>query len=390
MPRESSGDVSPVELAAAWKAAARAEGFALAGICPAIELTQPHALLRRWLDHGFAGEMRYIENRFAAYADPRFVLEGCRSLMMLGMRYRTDEPGECQPGQGNIARYAWGSADYHDVIHDRLSNLADWLLARAPQARVRGVVDSAPLLEREFAQMAGLGWIGKNTLLLNRAEGSYFFLAALLTDLDLPADAPVETDHCGTCTACLDACPTNAFPEPYVLDARRCISYLTIEHRGTIDPAWRRDMGGHVFGCDICQEVCPWNRKAPTSDEPDFAPVPGRNPVDLLSLFRLTDDEFKTLFRKTPLWRSKRRGLLRNAAIALGNQQFAELDRPHVVDALTLGLRDAEPLVRGASAWALGQTGGAEAITILREARARELDSTALAEIDLALEELRA
>ncbi len=379
----------PLQTAAELKEFARAQGFSLVGICPAVEAIGPHALLREWLDRGFGGEMRYIENRFAAYAHPRHVLEGCRSLVMLGMRYRTQEPSALASGEGRIARYAWGTLDYHDLIHDRLTQLAEWMQNRFPESRVRGVVDSAPLLEREFARLAGLGWIGKNTLLLNRQEGSYFFLAALLTDLELAYDSQSSTDHCGTCTACLDACPTQAFPEPYVLDASRCISYLTIEHRGPIPEGLRPEIGPWVFGCDVCQDVCPWNRKAPLSAESDFAGISGRNPLDLVGLFSLTDEDFRKLFRHTPLWRSKRRGLLRNAATALGNDSHAaEYDSSAIVQALSQGLADSEPLVRGAAAWALGRLRATVAEELLANAAATEKDEYVQSELAAAMDRL--
>ncbi len=231
------------------------------------------------------------------------------------------------------------------------------------------MVDTAPLFEREFAQLAGLGWVGKNTLLLNRNAGSYFFLAALLTDLELAYDAPHAADHCGTCTACLDACPTAAFPQPYVLDASRCISYLTIELRDAMPPELRPSVGDWLFGCDVCQEVCPWNREPPLPGREGlgeefptvaphvghdfesnvanlaevfqaFAPHPTMNPVELAALFELTEDEFRRRFRRTPLWRPHRRGLLRNAAIVLGNQRD-----PAAINPLAKGLHDDEPIV---------------------------------------------
>ena len=337
------------ELTSALKARARQAGFALVGVCPAVSPAGLHRF-HAWLDAGYAGEMHYLTARRDAYEHPRYVLDGVRSLVMLGMHYRTADPVECGSGQGRISRYAWGAADYHDVIHDRLRQLAVWLRERAPGASVRGVVDTAPLLEREFARLAGLGWIGKNTLLIHRDAGSWFFLAALLTDLELDYDPPYERDYCGTCRACLDACPTGAFPEPYVLDATRCISYLTIELRSSVALPLRSEIGDWVFGCDICQEVCPWNRRAPASSEAVFAPAPESNPVLLADLLAMTESDFRTRFRRTPLWRAKRRGLLRNAAIAAGNQRAPEL-----LDALIRGLSDPEPLVRDACAWALEQ-----------------------------------
>jgi epoxyqueuosine reductase len=358
----------PAELTDAIRQRACELGFALTGICPAV--APPGARrLDEWLARGFAGEMHYLADRRDAYQHPRHVLDGARSIVMLAVPYLTTDPAPVAPGQGKVSRYAWGAADYHDIIRERLHGLADHLRELAPAAATRGVVDTAPLMEREFAQFAGLGWIGKNTMLLNKSAGSYFFLAALLTDLELAYDAPHAADHCGTCTACLEACPTQAFPQPYVLDATRCISYLTIEHRGEIPEELRSGLGDWLFGCDVCQEVCPWNNYATkqtvspsrpipqspsasqflNSDSP-FFPHADLNPVDLAALFDLTEADFRQRFRHTPLWRPRRRGLLRNAAIVLGNQRAAA-----AIPALTKGLADEELLVRGACAWALAQ-----------------------------------
>lgn len=360
--------MTPAELTAALKAQAAAAGFALAGVCAAVE---PTGITRfaEWLGRGYDGEMKYLQNRFEAYRHPGAVLDGVRSLVMLAFPYRTEEPAPCPPGAGRISRYAWGPSDYHDLIHDRLHSLADFVREQQPGAAVRGVVDSAPLLEREFAQLAGLGWVGKNTLLLNRAAGSYFFLAALLTDQELIADDPFTADHCGSCTACLDACPTAAFPQPYVLDATRCISYLTIELRGPIPADLRPSIEDWLFGCDVCQDVCPWNRKAPIAATPELQPNADANPVDLLALFELDDAGFRLRFRETPLWRAKRRGILRNAAVVLGNQR-----NPAAVPALIRGLNDPEPLIRGASAWALRQIVDDRAISALQTRRKIETD----------------
>ena len=345
---------SPVDatsLTTELKSAAAQLGFARSGACPAVG---PAGLVRfdEWLAAGYAGEMRYLPDRRTAYEHPRHVLDSVRSVLVLAFDYRTVEPSMSQPGQGRVSRYAWGS-DYHDLVHERLQRLREHCLALAPAAQVRGVIDTAPLLERDLAQLAGLGWIGKNTLLLNKQAGSYFFLAALLTDLELDYDLSHEADHCGTCTACLDACPTDAFVAPYVLDARRCISYLTIESRQPIPRELREEMGDWLFGCDVCQEVCPWNRHAPKVDEPALQPLGGQTTVELTSLFELDDEAFRRRFRHTPLWRPKRRGILRNAAIVLGNRPT-----PLAVDALIRGLNDHEPLVRGACAWALGRQSG--------------------------------
>lgn len=293
--------------------------------------------------------MKYIAQRLDAYAHPGHVLDGAKSIVMLATNYGRDADRQTQAGQGAVARYACG-ADYHDVLHRRMKELLRWIRRELPTANGRGVVDSAPLLEREFAQLAGLGWVGKNTMLLNRELGSYFFLSAVLLDRELEYDVPLVEDYCGSCRACLDACPTDAFVAPYVLDSRRCISYLTIELGEAIPAELRSQMGDWVFGCDVCQEVCPWNQHAARSIDREVIDRPELQALDLVELFTISDDEFRARFRATPLWRAKRRGLLRNAAIALGNQRAAT-----ALQALTIGLHDSESIVRGASAWALGQ-----------------------------------
>ncbi|HZZ29032.1 MAG TPA: tRNA epoxyqueuosine(34) reductase QueG [Pirellulales bacterium] len=360
------------------KAQAAHLGFDLCGVCPAVA---PPGVdrLHAWLAAGYAGQMHYLPNRAEAASHPQHVLEGARSIVMLAMNYRTAEPADVQLGQGRVSRYAWG-ADYHDLIRGRLTELTNWLKAYLPGVHARGVVDTAPLLEREFAQLAGLGWIGKNTLLLNKQLGSWLFLAALLTDAELEYDTPHETDHCGTCRACLDACPTGAFVDAYVLDARRCISYLTIELRESIPEELRSGMGQWLFGCDVCQDVCPWNHRAPVSTEPAFQPTEGMNAIDLAALFDLDDTAFRARFRHTPLWRAKRRGLLRNAAMVLGNHPDAA-----GLCALMRGLNDSEPLVRAACAWALGNFKSTNADEVLKRRRKMEPDDTVLAAIAAAL-----
>ena len=383
--------MNAAELTSYIKREAAALGFTLSGVAPAVA-PPGAARLDEWLAAGYAGQMHYLADRREAYGHPRHVLEGVRSVVMLAMEYRTAEPVLPQPGEGRISRYAWGSADYHDLIRERLNQLASQLREWAPGALARGVVDTAPLLEREFAQLAGLGWIGKHTLLINRDRGSWFFLSALLTDIELQYDAPHETDHCGTCRACLDACPTDAFPQPYVLDASRCISYLTIELKDAVPAELRAGLGEWLFGCDVCQEVCPWNRHAREGEAPAepgsagaspsqvFSPRPDNNPLDLIPLFELDDAAFRARFRHTPLWRPKRRGILRNAAIVLGNRTA-----PAALPALVRGLNDDEPLVRGACAWALGRFPQASAAEALRDRRETEPDAEVRGEIDAAL-----
>ena len=373
---------SPAEFVRLLQDEARRLQFSAMGVCPA---AAPPGLSRfhDWLTAGFAGEMDYLTERRQAYSHPHYVLAGAKSLLLLAFPYAGCPTPAVPAGSGRIARYAFGQADYHDLIHDRLHQLVAFVGGVWPGSKARGVVDSAPLLEREFAQLSGLGWIGKNTLLLSPTGGSYFFLAALLLDAELPADAPFAADHCGTCTACLDACPTQAFPAPHVLDATRCISYLTIEHRGPIPAELRPLLGDWLFGCDVCQEVCPWNRFSEPPADPQLEPAPGHNPLDLAALFLLDDAGFRRQFRQTPLWRSRRRGILRNAALVLGNQ--GDLS---AVPSLLLGLADSEPLVRGASAWALGRLGGVEAREALCARRAVEEDDAVRDEIDQALREL--
>jgi epoxyqueuosine reductase len=362
------------------KAEASRQGFQLAGVCPAVTPAGLHHFYR-WLEAGYAGEMRYLPERATAYEHPRHVLPGARSILMLAMNYRPSPRRETSAGEGRVSCYAWGGCDYHELIHARLERLARFLRDRRPNSAVRGVVDTAPLLERELGQLAGLGWVGKNTLLLNKRWGSWFFLAALLTDVTLDYDDPYSADHCGTCRACLDACPTGAFPRPYVLDATRCLSYLTIELRAAVPAEQRGELGDWLFGCDVCQEVCPWNHRVTESAEAGFAPRPDQNPVDLRSLFELDDRQFRERFRHTPLWRAKRRGLLRNAALLLGARPS-----PQAIASLTLGASDTEPLVRHACAWALGQIDHAAAREALHKRLARETDAWVRAEVESALQ----
>ncbi len=327
------------------KTAAQSHGFVLAGVAAAAAPARLHHF-QQWLSSGYAGQMQYLHTRSDAYRHPRNILDGCRSLLMLAFPYSSDEP-QTAPGSGRIARYACGELDYHDVLHGKLKLLKRWLEDAAPGAQVRGVVDTAPLLEREFAEAAGLGWVGKNTLLLNRQWGSYFFLAALLTDLPLVVDPPQEKGYCGTCTACLDACPTAAFTQPYVLDATRCLSYLTIEHRGSIDQPLAEYFSEWLFGCDICQEVCPWNRRVPPSVEAAFAPRADLNPVDLVELLSLDETAFRLRFRPTPMWRAKRRGLLRNAILLVAQQQLVR-----ALPQLRALSEDSDELLAAAAKWA--------------------------------------
>jgi epoxyqueuosine reductase len=305
-------------LTIALKTEALCLGFELAGATPAVSLAEI-GHLEQWLADGMAGGMEFFSRRMDAYRDPSRILPGVKSILMLGTNYHTVEPAATGLGQGRIARCAWGT-DYHDVIRRRLRELTDYHNKLAPHGKARGVVDTAPLLERGFARQAGLGWIGKNTLLINEKFGSWIFLAALLTTEELSYDEPAAENRCRNCQACLDACPTGALKAPYQLDARKCISYLTIESREEIPLELRKACGNRLFGCDACQEACPWNRNTPISAEDNFQPRSGMNPINIDDLFKLNDEDFRHRFRDTPIWRIKLSGLLRNAAMVKNNQ----------------------------------------------------------------------
>jgi epoxyqueuosine reductase len=261
-------------------------------------------------------------------ADVRNVVPGARSVIMTGTLYNTDRPysNALDPGAARISRYAWGD-DYHTVIGHRLDALLSWMREASPESfEARAYVDTGPVQERVYAQHAGVGWIGKNSCVINPELGSWVFLGAIICSLPLGVDAP-SLDQCGTCTLCLEACPTQALVAPGVLDSTRCISYLTIELRGDIPEDHRAAIGSHVYGCDICQEVCPWNAAAPRSVEPAWQPRTAWDRVDLLTLSRRSDDELTVALRGSPMKRTKVQGLRRNVALALQNAQTAEPDR---------------------------------------------------------------
>jgi epoxyqueuosine reductase len=344
-------------LAERAKGAALALGFDLAGVAPAEPA--PHAAsLREWLARGYGGEMGYLARRVAERIDPRRVLPGARSVVTLGCVY---DPGPPPPADGpaaRVARYAGGD-DYHDVLLDRVRAFETALAALAGRAvRTRGYVDTGPVLERALAARSGLGWIGKNTCLIHPRLGSYLFLAVVLTDLELEPDA-AEPDHCGSCRACLDACPTAAFPEPYVMDATRCISYTTIEARGAIPEPLRAAHGEWAFGCDVCQEVCPWNRRErrtlpgdPLGLRARMAPRPEWRRPALRWLLELDEEGWRRAARGTALRRARWRGLLRNALVAAGNSGDRDLEplvRRHA--------EGADPLLAEHARWALGRLG---------------------------------
>jgi epoxyqueuosine reductase len=310
------------------KARASALGFDACGIAPAADHPELH-FYREWLDRGYAGEMSYLHRTAERRADVRNVLPSARTVIMTAALYNTDRPysTECADrGRAQIARYAWGD-DYHDVLGARLDSLLAWMRERSPEPfDARAYVDTGPVQERVYAQHAGIGWIGKNSCVINPELGSWVFLGAIICSLPLEVDAP-SLDQCGTCTLCLEACPTQALVAPGVLDSARCISYLTIELRGDVPDDHRAGVGSHVYGCDICQEVCPWNAAAPRSDDPAWQARSAWDRVDLLTLSRRSDEELMVALRGSPMKRTKVQGLRRNITLALQNAQTAEPDR---------------------------------------------------------------
>lgn len=341
------------------KEIARGLGFGLVGIAGP-DVSRDFHRYQDWVARGFHGEMGYLADRRGEMrADARLLFPACRSVISLGLLYQTPYPSTpdySEPERGWISRYAWGD-DYHPILKQRLAALASDLQNEAGDFQWKGCVDTSPLAERTFARMAGLGWIGKNTCLINEQQGSWFFLAELLTDLELAADGPAP-ERCGSCTRCIDVCPTEAIVPAgnwWTIDARRCISYLTIEHRGPIDEPLREGLGRHVFGCDLCQDVCPWNRRSPVTDDPAFAPRQGEPGIDLVRLSEMTEAEFRGMFRRSPLARPKYEGFLRNVALAMGNIGGPIFEEP----LRRLALHPTE-VVADAARWALGRGGRIE------------------------------
>jgi epoxyqueuosine reductase len=376
-------------LTQAIKAEAKRLGFQLIGVTSPDP--PPHLdVFENWLAHRRHGEMGYLATDRARRrrSDPQEILPDCQSILVLGIRHPAPSSGK-RPGNrdgfGRVAAYAWGQ-DYHDVLGSRLQTLIQFIEDQSgTSVSNRWYTDTGPLLEREFAQRAGLGWIGKNTCLINPTQGSYFLLAEILLGIELELDPPLHMDHCGSCTRCIEACPTNCILPDRTLDATRCISYLTIELKGPIPRDLRPALGDWVFGCDICQEVCPWNiRFAEPQGDSAFSPRPGVPQPALGTELELTPETFNQKFKGSPVKRTKRRGYLRNAAVSLGNTRDLEII-PILVQAL---LSDSEPLVRGHAAWALGQLGSLQAREHLQQALKGETDRFVLDELLAALDRL--
>ncbi len=369
------------------KAEARRQGFALVGVTDCAPPAS-YARYQAWLAAGHHAGMTYMatERNRQRRADPRRILPECQSIVVLGMRYEAPPAEDLPPSQepdlptGRVAAYAWGE-DYHEVLLQRMRALVRYLEGQVGRPFPhRLYTDTGPILERDLAQRAGLGWIGKNAMLIHPRWGSYLFLAEMLLGLALEVDPPFPTDHCGSCTRCLEACPTQALLPARTVDANRCLSYLTIEHRGPLPLHLRPALDHWVFGCDICQQVCPWNRRAPRHGDPAFAPRPQVPRPSLVDDLRLTPQAFARKFRGSPIKRAKRRGYLRNLAVALGNAADAR-----TVPALAQALQDPEPLVRAHAAWALGRLGTPSAYAALTRALDNEKDPQVLTEIRRAL-----
>jgi len=350
-------------------------GFSGFGVA-APDVVEAGERFQQWLDRNFDGEMYYMKRGGAKRLDPALILPGVKSVVCLMTNYFTT-PRTLdflkEPETGDISNYAW-NLDYHDLIQPRLRELEASIAGEFPGCRTRSYVDTGPILEKPLAQKAGLGWIGKHTNLLTEGVGSYYFLSEILVDVALPPSGEAE-DHCGTCTACIDICPTGAIVAPYVLDSRKCISYLTIELKGPIPHEYRKAIGNRIYGCDDCQIVCPWNSYAVATEEPAFRERAGVR--GLIDLMQLDDEGFRARFRKSPVKRIKRRGLLRNVAVALGNSgQMA------AVPVLTRALSDAESLIRAHAVWALGELLGNKALGVVESRLWGEADAWVLNEVE--------
>jgi epoxyqueuosine reductase len=348
---------------------ALSEGFSVARIASAGAIPDAPERLQAWLDAGHHGDMDWMSDRTSARADPRQLWGETRSVIMLGMSYAPQSDPLAilgQPDKAAISLYA-RRRDYHDVIKGKLKSVAG-LLAAKGGADVKVFVDTAPVMEKPLAQAAGLGWQGKHTVLVSREHGSWLFLGAIYTTAELPPDAP-ESDHCGSCRRCLDICPTDAFPAPYQLDARRCIAYLTIEHQGHIDVEFRSGIGNRIFGCDDCLAVCPWNKFAAAARETRLALKDDLEALPLAELAALDDAAFRRLFAGTPVKRTGRDRFTRNVLIAIGNS-----GRPELAPSAEALIADASPLVRAMAAWALTRLAPERARSFAPGALAREPD----------------
>ncbi len=368
---------NPASLTSRIREEARRLGFFKTGITPARPLPKQERF-DLWLEEGMQGEMGYMNRQAPKRRNPALVLRDVRTILVLAMNYNSKKCHTADPLRGKISRYAWGD-DYHILLEDRLQELYSFIRHQNPESRGLSYVDTGPVMEKVWGAQSALGWMGKHTNLITREQGSWFFIGVILLNLELEYDTP-EKDYCGTCTRCIAACPTGAIVDPYVVDARLCISYLTIELRGSIPRELRPLIGNRIYGCDDCQDVCPWNRFAVSAPEREFHPREWNLMPELAPLVDLTREEFNERFKNSPVRRARRDGFVRNVAVALGNSH-----RPEAVPALTRALSDRSSLVRAHAAWALGQIGTPDARRVLEGARCSENEPEVLEEISLAL-----
>ncbi len=359
-------------------------GFDLVGISPVESHYGEADLFERWLGRGYAGEMSYLERGLLKRKEVEKVLPGARSVVSCAVNYNTENPRSTETsGGGWISRYAWGD-DYHDVMGKMLGELSEYITGLCPgESGIKAYVDTGPVLEKVHASHSGIGWVGKNTCLINQRAGSWLFLGEVITDIELDYDTAVE-DRCGTCTRCIDACPTDAIVEPYVLDARKCISYLTIELKGKIPLELREGMENNVFGCDICQDICPWNHDALFTLKESFAPREKLLSPDFKWLMELDGDGFREVFRKSPVKRAKRRGFMRNVLVAVGNSGNKEY-----IEYIRGLLGDDEPIIRAHAVWALWKLEGEGCLVELECLLETETDEEVLEEVHYAIGSVR-
>ena len=374
---------TPAELSALVRNYALGLGFDLVGIGPAAGGGEESELFEKWIDRGYAGEMKYLERGLPSRKEMGRILGGARSIVSCALNYNTENPRSTEvrgDERGWISRYAWGD-DYHDVMDAMLGELARYIKDVSPKdASARTYVDTGPVLEKAHAGRSGVGWLGKNTCLINQRAGSWLFLGEVITDAELEFDAPAA-DRCGACTRCIDACPTEAIVEPYVLDARKCVSYLTIELKGNIPRELREGVENNVFGCDVCQDVCPWNRDALFTLGENFLPRRGLVAPELGRLMELSQEDFSEVFRKSPVKRAKRRGFVRNVLVAVGNS-----GNKKYIEYVRALLGDEEPLVRAHAVWALWKLEGRECLRELAGLLETETDSGVVEEIRFAMD----
>ena len=352
-------------------------GFDLIGIAPVAEYPESQ-FYKTWLNKGYEATMSYMSKNPERREDVRNIMPTAKSVISCAVNYNSEYPysvSEKNKNKGWIARYAWGD-DYHEVINIKLNELKSFIEKNiSDEIKTLIYVDTGPVLERMYSKYSGIGWIGKNTCLINQNIGSWLFLGEIITSLELEYDSQVS-DRCGTCTECIDKCPTDAIREPYVLDSSRCISYFTIENKGEIPEEYREAIGKNVFGCDICQDVCPWNSKADVDTDPSFLPRDGLFQPDLGYLVSLEQEEFYKIFKNSPVKRAKRKGLIRNTLVAIGNTGSSEY-----VDLVYGFLNDSDPNIRRHAVWAFWKIQGNDSLGVLESMLETETDEAVLSEL---------